>query len=354
MDQSKEEEFQHDWYGILGCEVGTIKEEIERAARKLAVKYHPDKTTDPDAPAKFLLVQKAKEILTDDVKKKKIDDYYAATKKRQEYEQVRNKSMDVSRKRFRDQLDSKIQKESDKQQSSKENMNDILEREVKKRSKIIENLKKQNQKMMEESMNELNAKLNAKNASFKAYTQNLQETLKIKKYPIKIRWRRSDISHSEESLYQLFKAFGPIETISTESTSGTSAVITFVDEEAARNAIEYFATSEQYRVKGMYEEKEKKRAAVFTHQYTTNNSVNNVLQEEVNKRKDIYELQRDIQAEENEFVQRLLRKSSLSVTEFEAKEQRVLQRLIDLAQEREKQHQEEEGKEGRRSEVVVE
>ncbi|KAJ1414026.1 DnaJ domain-containing protein, partial [Ochromonadaceae sp. CCMP2298] len=67
------EEFAQDWYAILECEVTATKEQINKAARKLAMKYHPDKTTDPEAPEKFLKVQKAKEILLDEGKRKTID-----------------------------------------------------------------------------------------------------------------------------------------------------------------------------------------------------------------------------------------------------------------------------------------
>ena len=46
-----------------------------QAYRKLALKYHPDKTSDPDASEKFQLVKRAHDVLTDD-KKRKIYDRY--------------------------------------------------------------------------------------------------------------------------------------------------------------------------------------------------------------------------------------------------------------------------------------
>jgi hypothetical protein len=223
----------------------------------------------------------------------------------------------------------------------KESANDVLEREVRKRSKIIKSMKKQNERMMEETMNELNAKMNAKKEAFQTYSKNLEESLKIKKYPIKIRWRKSDRSHSEDSLYQLLKAFGPIESISTESTSGTSATITFTEESAARNAIEYFATSEQYRVKGLYEEeqKEKKKAAIFTYQYTNSQGVNTQLTEEVHKMKDVYELQQEISAEDGPYGLKFY-EGSFDIAAFEQKEQEVLQKMREEGQRRKAQRKE--------------
>ena len=62
--QSKEsikvELLERDWYAVLECNKDSTKKEIEKSARKLALQYHPDKTTDPKAPEKFLLIQKAK------------------------------------------------------------------------------------------------------------------------------------------------------------------------------------------------------------------------------------------------------------------------------------------------------
>ncbi len=52
-----------DWYAVLGLPHSSSKEDIQRAVRKLSLKYHSDKTDDADAPEKFLAVQQAKEIL---------------------------------------------------------------------------------------------------------------------------------------------------------------------------------------------------------------------------------------------------------------------------------------------------
>ena len=80
------EALQEDWYEILELQPKATKEMIEKAARKLFLKYHPDKTSDPDAPAKFLQIQKAKEILLDESKRKEIDEHRDKVIKRKEYE----------------------------------------------------------------------------------------------------------------------------------------------------------------------------------------------------------------------------------------------------------------------------
>ncbi len=63
-----------DYYQILGVGKNASQDEIKKAFRKLAVKYHPDKTKgDKDSEAKFKEVNEAYEVLGDAVKRKKYD-----------------------------------------------------------------------------------------------------------------------------------------------------------------------------------------------------------------------------------------------------------------------------------------
>ncbi len=65
-----------DYYNVLGVEKTATKEEIKKAFRKLAVKYHPDKNPDKkEAEEKFKLINEANEILGDPEKRKKYDQY---------------------------------------------------------------------------------------------------------------------------------------------------------------------------------------------------------------------------------------------------------------------------------------
>lgn len=62
-----------DYYNILGVEKNASKDDIKKAFRKLAHKYHPDKK-DGDAE-KFKEVNEAYSILSDDAKRKEYDTY---------------------------------------------------------------------------------------------------------------------------------------------------------------------------------------------------------------------------------------------------------------------------------------
>lgn len=64
-----------DFYKILGVSKGASDEDIKKAYRKLALKYHPDKNKAPGAEEKFKEVAEAYEILSDKKKRDIYDQY---------------------------------------------------------------------------------------------------------------------------------------------------------------------------------------------------------------------------------------------------------------------------------------
>jgi len=65
-----------DFYEVLGLEKGASEEEIKKAFRKLAIKYHPDKNQgDKESEDKFKEINEAYQVLSDPQKKAQYDQY---------------------------------------------------------------------------------------------------------------------------------------------------------------------------------------------------------------------------------------------------------------------------------------
>jgi len=64
-----------DYYYILGIKQNANKDEIKKAYRKLALKYHPDKNKEKDAEERFKEISEAYAVLYDDEKRKMYDAY---------------------------------------------------------------------------------------------------------------------------------------------------------------------------------------------------------------------------------------------------------------------------------------
>ena len=64
-----------DYYEVLGVSKDASEAEIKSAFRKLAKKYHPDVSKEPDAAEKFKEAQEAYAVLSDESKRRQYDQY---------------------------------------------------------------------------------------------------------------------------------------------------------------------------------------------------------------------------------------------------------------------------------------
>ena len=62
-----------DYYAILGVAATASAAEIKSAYRRLAMKYHPDRNSSPEAEAEFKKINQANEVLSDPEKRQRYD-----------------------------------------------------------------------------------------------------------------------------------------------------------------------------------------------------------------------------------------------------------------------------------------
>lgn len=79
-----------DYYKVLGLDKNASAEDIKKAYRKLARKYHPDvNPNNKEAHKKFQEINEANEVLSDPEKRKKYDQYGKDWKHAEEFEKAR-------------------------------------------------------------------------------------------------------------------------------------------------------------------------------------------------------------------------------------------------------------------------
>lgn len=87
-----------DYYKVLGLEKTASTEDIKKAYRKLARKYHPDlNPNDKEANKKFQQINEANEVLSDPDKRKKYDQYGKDWEHADAFEQARRENAGRSR-----------------------------------------------------------------------------------------------------------------------------------------------------------------------------------------------------------------------------------------------------------------
>jgi DnaJ family protein C protein 17 len=324
------EEIKYDWYKIVECDVNASKEQISTSLRKLARKYHPDKNPDPAAAATFLLIQKAKEILLDESARAAYDTAYKAVGKRKEYDEKRKSQMDVNKKRMRDELEERMKSASKPAASRASGTESKRERAL--REEEIRNLRRENLEKMQAHGEEVRRREYEAHTLYENERQEQRKRMAVASdtCAIKVRWRISDASHTEESLAQTFRSYGSIESVTVGGSKRNSATIIFSDASSATRAVDENFDSQIFKVSKF---DEPKRADIFTHVY--NNGQNGEMQSSSNlmphvkRAAEINSIEKNLSSASAATAFPF--KSSISASDLASKESDILKKMMEVA-----------------------
>eukprot|EP00968_Pinguiococcus_pyrenoidosus_P012105 scaffold1023_cov313-Pinguiococcus_pyrenoidosus.AAC.35 len=226
-----------DHYAVLGVPSSADESTIRRAYRKAALKWHPDKNPDnPAAEAKFEAISQAKEVLVDAASRREYDEKRAKEQQKQQQERAAQerrqselKSMGAKRRRFRDDLERR-------------------EQELK-RQRAAQSAASRPRSDGERPMTPAEAKAAEQSAKFAADvyysargygSKATSEQRALDRRTLKVKWRRSKLSHSRDTLHAMFRRFGELEAVTLTGVKGNAAEVVFRAESDARKAAEDF------------------------------------------------------------------------------------------------------------------
>jgi curved DNA-binding protein CbpA len=266
----------HDWYRIVDCPMDASRETIGKAIRKLSLLYHPDKDKSSKAAEMFLLIQKAKDVLLDDATRATYDTAFRSVKKRKEHDDMRKTQMDASKKRLREELEERMRKVSHPPaqghggvEGKSYSASGTFKKAREDRDERIRQLRQQNLGAVhahgdEAARHEISMQEQILREQSVVKARADAAKLRANACSIKVRWRRNDESHSEDSLLHAFRQFGGIEAIIINADKGTSAVLIFSDEASVQKAVDAHADATTFKVSRL---DEPRRADIFTHVY---------------------------------------------------------------------------------------
>lgn len=119
-----------DYFKILSVDKNATTDQIKKAYRKLALKYHPDVCKEPNAHEKFIQIQEAYEILQDietRVKYKYLYDLHYQTQPKTDFQKEYGKTREAEFNKYRQAAtESAVKKSKEKFSTFKENVGQAI------------------------------------------------------------------------------------------------------------------------------------------------------------------------------------------------------------------------------------
>ncbi len=206
-----------DFYELLGITFENSQKDLDRAWRKTALKYHPDKVgNDPAAKERFHLAQIGYDLLSEPTAKALYDNTRSARLQRKR----QNDLFQGKRRQMKDDLEER-ERGVKRERTEEDNNEERLERELRRlaedgkrrRKELEEVLRKDVQKEAEEEHSRIARSPVSEGAKPKHGNPDWQNGVSEMDRTITVRWPREGLGESigQDQIIKLFSAFGNIE-----------------------------------------------------------------------------------------------------------------------------------------------
>ncbi|KAI9140266.1 hypothetical protein BKA69DRAFT_531880 [Paraphysoderma sedebokerense] len=222
-----------DYYEILGVDTTADLDAIKKAYRKTALKYHPDKNPSASAAEKFHLLSLAHDLLTTPEARTAYD---AIIKSRYQ-QKIKLEAMSAEKRKMRMDLEAREERAKKVKLDGMEKGRQLAE---------IERLRHENAERLRNLRSSFAQRVATANSAAPSSTASVSESISLEDRTIKVQWKTKKTHFTEESLKEVFKDFGVVESclISIkEKSKKATGIIVFETVTAANSVVSLFNTS---------------------------------------------------------------------------------------------------------------